>query len=229
MTVEKVLDTARAEIGTTEYPAESNRTKYGRAYGMDGVPWCMIFVWWCFNAAEAGELFYGGGKTASCNQYVSWAKGAGQWITEDFRAGDIIFLNFDKYPDADHVGIVESITQEYVITIEGNTSAAGSQDNGGAVMRKMRRYSDVYGAARPDYKKQEEKETMTQDEFNKMFAAAMEDYIQQQKTADIPNWAVKDGEFAKAVELGITDGTNPCAFIPRYQAAIMALRAREGK
>ena len=37
MTAEKVLDTARAEIGTTEYPAGSNRTKYGRAYGMDNV------------------------------------------------------------------------------------------------------------------------------------------------------------------------------------------------
>ena len=29
----------------------------------------------------------------------------------------------------------------------------------------------------------------------------------------------------EAVKAGITDGTNPCGLIPRYQAAIMALRA----
>lgn len=40
---------------------------------------------------------------------------------------------------------------------------------------------------------------------------------------DVPDWALQ--EFAKAVDLGITDGTNPHSKIPRYQAALMAYRA----
>ena len=34
--------------------------------------------------------------------------------------------------------------------------------------------------------------------------------------------------LAQAVEAGITDGSNPMQLIPRYQAAIMALNAKEG-
>ena len=43
------------------------------------------------------------------------------------------------------------------------------------------------------------------------------------KTLKLPAWAEK--EFAEAKAAGITDGSDPCALIPRYQAAIMALRA----
>lgn len=43
----------------------------------------------------------------------------------------------------------------------------------------------------------------------------------------VPEWA--EEELAEAVASGITDGSNPCGLIPRYQAAIMALRAQKGK
>lgn len=43
------------------------------------------------------------------------------------------------------------------------------------------------------------------------------------KTLSLPKWAEK--EFAEAKDAGITDGTDPMVMIPRYQAAIMALRA----
>ena len=36
-------------------------------------------------------------------------------------------------------------------------------------------------------------------------------------------------ELEEAVKLGITDGKEPMQLIPRYQAAIMAKRARERK
>ena len=42
-------------------------------------------------------------------------------------------------------------------------------------------------------------------------------------TLPVPEWAGK--ELAEARELGITDGENPTWLVPRYQAAIMALRA----
>lgn len=42
-------------------------------------------------------------------------------------------------------------------------------------------------------------------------------------TLSLPDWAKE--EYQKAVDAGITDGTEPMTLIPRYQAAIMALRA----
>ena len=41
-----VLDVARGELGNTEHPAGSNRTRYGKWMGLDGQPWCLRFVLW---------------------------------------------------------------------------------------------------------------------------------------------------------------------------------------
>lgn len=49
----------------------------------------------------------------------------------------------------------------------------------------------------------------------------LQNYLKEQK---LPDWAKKEIEEAKA--LGITDGSNPMQLIPRYQAAIMAKRAK---
>ena len=44
MTANEVLKLAAGELGYTESPANSNRTKYGKWFGFDGQPWCMMFV-----------------------------------------------------------------------------------------------------------------------------------------------------------------------------------------
>ncbi|MCC8156381.1 MAG: N-acetylmuramoyl-L-alanine amidase [Oscillospiraceae bacterium] len=44
---------------------------------------------------------------------------------------------------------------------------------------------------------------------------------------DAPDWA--QDELQEAIDMGITDGTRPMQFIPRYQAAIMAKRAAKAK
>lgn len=63
-----------------------------------------------------------------------------------------------------------------------------------------------------------EDDDMTGEEiYNKL-----QEYLSSQ---EIPKWARE--EFAEAVVLGITDGSNPMQLIPRYQAAIMAKRAKE--
>jgi len=48
----------------------------------------------------------------------------------------------------------------------------------------------------------------------------LNDYLNKQP---FPEWA--KAEFEEAKKAGITDGTNPFGLVPRYQAAIMALRA----
>ena len=147
-----VLSVAEKEIGYVE--ESGNRTKYGKAYGMDGVYWCMIFVWWCFAQAGASALFCGGGKCASCSQLMQWAKQHGKWVTKDYKAGDVLIYDFPgNSVRTDHTGLCVEYNDKYVTAIEGNTSAtgAGSQNNGDVVARKRREAKLVLGAYRPDY------------------------------------------------------------------------------
>lgn len=155
-TVKKILEIARKEIGVTEYPANSNKVKYNTAYyGREvfgaAYPWCCAFIWWLFQQAGAKELFYGGGKIASCTMLMNYYKRQKQFKTSNPLPGDLVFFNFDKNAaDAEHIGIVESVNGGIVITIEGNTGTTNDA-NGGAVMRRERRTTVILGYATPNY------------------------------------------------------------------------------
>ena len=136
-----IVRIASGEIGVKESPSGSNRVKYAKWYGMNGQPWCAMYVSWVF--AQAGLLNAVGGKFAYCPYWVNYAKSTGQWLDreEKPKPGDLIF--FSNGSRACHVGIVEKrIGSSYVQTIEGNTSVT-SNDNGGAVMRRTRSYGKV--------------------------------------------------------------------------------------
>lgn len=70
-----------------------------------------------------------------------------------------------------------------------------------------------------DYRK---KEKETEEMTGEQIYNTLREYLDAQP---VPQWAEK--ELAKAKEMGITDGKNPMQLIPRYQAAIMAMRAAE--
>lgn len=152
MTAEKVLAVARGELGNTESPAGSNRTKYGKWFGLDGYAWCMMFVMWVF--AQVGALKLLPKRTASCGDLMRAAKAAGCWVTKDYRPGDVVIYDFPGGAGTDHTGIIEKVTLTGVVAIEGNTSQSGSQSNGGQVCRKARPYSQIVGVVRPNYQKE---------------------------------------------------------------------------
>lgn len=161
MTAQKILTLAAAELGTTESPAGSNKQKYGKAYGWDGVAWCVMFVWYVFRQSGMSGLFCGGGKTASCGELMNYAKANGLWVTGSYRPGDLVIMDFPGNSTVtDHVGIVESVSGNVLNTIEGNTSpdSSGSQYNGGTVCRKKRDTAKVkvLGAYRPRYREVEQ-------------------------------------------------------------------------
>lgn len=155
-TAEKVLALARAELGTKESPANSNRVKYnswyyGREVSGSAYPWCMVFVQWVF--AQAGVPLPA--RTASCGALMNAAKKTGQWVTKNYRPGDVVIYDFPGGAATDHTGIIEAVTLTGVTAIEGNTSQAGSQSNGGQVCRKTRPYSQIVGVVRPNYQKED--------------------------------------------------------------------------
>lgn len=154
MRASELIKVAEKEIGYTE--GKNNDTKYGKAYGMNNVYWCMQFVWWCFNQLDK-SYFYDGKKCASCSQLMNWAKGKGKWITNGYKAGDILIYNFpNTSAKTDHTGICIGVSGSNVTAIEGNTSSnsSSSQSNGDGVYKKARSLSVVLGAYRPDYEKE---------------------------------------------------------------------------
>ncbi len=150
--VEKILKTAAAEIGYKE--AKTNKTKYGKAYGLYGQPWCVIFQWWVFQQSGLPLLFCSGRKIASCTAVKDFALGREQWVTSKYQPGDLVVFDFTgKKLTTNHIGLVESVSGNTLTTIEGNTSSgsAGSQSNGDGVYRRQRNVSLVIGAYRPKY------------------------------------------------------------------------------
>ena len=161
MSLSKVIEIALGELGKTEFPKGSNLTEYGERYGLNGVPWCVQFLWDCFNRAGERMAFFGGGKTASCSMLLRWYKEQGLTVPmEDVQKGDIVLLNFNGKNTPDHCGLVELVLPGgWVVgirTIEGNTSTSdGSQSNGGCVALKTRYPAQIVAVCRPQYKEEE--------------------------------------------------------------------------
>ena len=159
-TIKQVIDLAESQVGTTEYPPNSNTCVYNECYYghpvADGVPtkndkypWCAVFVWWCF--AQFNPCLVP--KTASCINMGDWFKDHGQWIEPGKQLpGDVVFYKFNTNSRwTNHTGIVKDVLGANDINaIEGNTSEKGSQDNGGAVLVKHRT-SNIVGYGRPSY------------------------------------------------------------------------------
>lgn len=162
MSLSRVIEVARGELGQTESPPNSNRTKYWDAYDpkMQGQPWCVAFLWWCFDKAGERMAFFGGGKTASCSILLRWYREQGLTVpVEEVQVGDIVLLNFNGKGTPDHCGLVDEVLHDFggvIWTIEGNTTTSdGSQDNGGKVCLKQRKPSQIVAVCRPQYKPEE--------------------------------------------------------------------------
>ena len=186
------LEVAREELGNTESPAGSNRTKYGKWMGLDGQPWCMSFVQWCYS--QTGKpLPY---RTGSCSALLDWyRKNKPECIVTSPKPRDIVIYSFG------HTGILESAAAGTVTVVEGNTSpgAAGSQDNGGGVYRRTRNKTLVKAYIRPF----EEDEDMDKETFKRMWLEMRKDL----QDNDSEQWSQQAREWA--VQTKLIQGSDP--------------------
>jgi hypothetical protein len=134
----EIVRVAEKEVGQGEKPLNSNKTKYGKWFGFDGVAWCGMFVSWCY--AQAGFPLPKIGFTkgfAGCQTAVAYFKKNNQ-ITNTPAPGDIVFFDWNRDGRFDHTGVfVKWINNNEFEAIEGNT-AIGNDSNGGTVMRRKR-------------------------------------------------------------------------------------------
>ncbi len=137
------LDSKTANAGSNNY------TKYGAWYGMNGQPWCDMFVSWCGEQAGEAEAV---GKFAYVPSHKNYFECQGRY--HDKRGytpqpGDVIIFRNES-----HIGLVEYLSGGYVHTIEGNTSGGSTLvANGGGVHRKAYGLSSSYimGYGHPAY------------------------------------------------------------------------------
>ena len=148
-----VVDIAKSQLNYKE--TGNNDTMYGKWFGLNNQPWCAMFVSWCFD--QAGLVSKVAAQTkkgfASCDVGLKWFTKKNKIVpVGQAQAGDLVFFQFDKDAQADHVGICASNDGKgFLMVYEGNTSgdSKGSQSNGDGVFLKKRSYSLIMGVARP--------------------------------------------------------------------------------
>lgn len=146
MAYESVLECAISQIGEGNGPGKTN--KYLEWYY--GYPcstyWCAIFMAWCFEQVGILDRLDGLTNKAGCEPWRRWAVSRNLWSTTP-KVGAIVLYDWNPETGdgADHIGIVERIEANGIVAIEGNTSAFGSQTNGGYVMRKLREFKRIMG------------------------------------------------------------------------------------
>lgn len=216
-----ILQKAASQIGYTA--DDRNFNKYNKEYyGYDcGYEWCVVFVWWVFKECGLPQLFYGGKKTASCGTLFNYYKSLGEVVTNKIpQPGDLVEFQFDGVAHC-HIGICESYDGQYVTTIDGNTSVAMSQSNGGEVLRRKRDKKYIWGVIRPAYASELKPQTTTADPdkvwrylFNKIgnaFGAAglmgnmdaeSKFYANNLQNSYNERWGIDDYQYTQEVDAG---------------------------
>lgn len=123
----------------------NNNNAFGKWYGMNYAPWCAMFVTYCYIVAGS-KSFKRGERWAYVPYVVTEAqqKDFGLSITPDPEPGDLVCFDWDGGV-ADHIGMFIKWTDRAngeFLAIEGNT-APTNNSNGGQVMRRTRRRSQV--------------------------------------------------------------------------------------
>jgi CHAP domain len=157
----RAFNKAKAELGTKESPPDTNRCKYTAWYGLVG-PWCAMFVTWAYIQAGAKESFRKGQRWASVGFFLTDARGRDWHLMEigkdQVKQGDLVTFDWEgggrgQSPwRSDHIGMFDRWVNKgagIFKTIEGNT-AVGNDSNGGEVMRRERKMSQVSAFVRTE-------------------------------------------------------------------------------
>ncbi len=148
-----VIDVAKAQVGIMTgktYWVWYYKTRFRDT---DRTPWCGAFVAWCYNKAGLYNKITVAKKYGPLGYVPSYSRFAdkhGMWVNRyTAKGGDIIVFGRNR-----HVGLVEGIVGDYIITIEGNagpTAIIGCKKPGAVVRNAYKiNSSQIKGVIRPD-------------------------------------------------------------------------------
>ena len=156
-----------AELGVREKTGENDGPKveeYLRHVKLKkGDPWCAAFACWVLDQAGIANPRTGWSPGLFAKSKVIWERSrevagkivavagrktvAEQGVAEAVKSlpqkGDIFGIWFRDKGRIAHVGFVDSWSEKWLITVEGNTNEAGSREGDG-VWRKRRLVASVY-------------------------------------------------------------------------------------
>ena len=156
----KVLDIARSYLGVETDSATHKKivdaynsvdpkpVGYTETYDDD---WCDIFVTTVFQQAGLSDLI---GRECGVQRHIGIMEKKGIWKGKSQpKVGDIVTFDWDGGGFADHIGIVESVNNGVITTIEGNSALYAGSTAKTKVNRKTYNWNSNYikGYARPAY------------------------------------------------------------------------------
>ena len=156
---EILLDLARGYIGVEQFDSRHNtivsiynsgKSSYSGYRVSTYDDWCDIFVSSMYQHSGLIDLI---DKEAYVPYHIRLMKNKGIWVGNSGpQSGDLITFDWNLDGLADHIGIVEKVEGDKVITIEGNTSDRNYDES--KVVRKSHRLNARYiiGYSRPQYK-----------------------------------------------------------------------------
>ena len=154
MSIQAVLNAARAEIGYKE--KSNNDNKFAKVAGhANNQPWCATFVRACFIKGEEEKAIP---DSAYCPHIEAWGRGHNRVVPiREAKRGDLVLFDFDRTGKSSHIGILNisfsEKNSEFLYTIEGNTSAISASEGDG-VQKKKRHVSVVRIIVRPKWSKE---------------------------------------------------------------------------
>ena len=206
------VDAARSYLGFSEASGKHrkiidlyNTGNLPRGYRLTYAdPWCCAFD--SAVAQQCGMLNIIP-KECGCEEQIKLWQKMERWCEDDGyipKPGDLAYYDWeddgtgDCKGEADHVGIVEKVSEGTIHVIEGN------------------RYDSV------DYRY-----IKVNDRYLRGFGLPNFKWWAEQQTKSEPKpepWYIRDGSWQEATRLGLFDGNRPTANITRAEAAVVALR-----
>ena len=145
-----LIETAQSQIGVREATGHNDGVQvelYLEVSNLKrGNPWCAAFVAWCFKQCSIAAPI-----SAYCPDWfkknVVYKRGVTKSFAEcNVRKGDVFGIYFPELKRIAHEGLIESIHNDYITTVEGNTNDMLSREGDG-VYRKRRQIRQVYAVA----------------------------------------------------------------------------------
>lgn len=151
---EKALEIAITQLGIRENGSSNSGKEvdqYLKSVALKpGLPWCMAFVYWCYNQAAtvAGVpnfLIRTGGVLHQWNEQQPQRKIVLDKVLKKpaiIQPGAVFIMDYGK--GTGHTGLVERIHNGLIETVEGNTNDEGSRE-GYEVCRRTRKLALIKG------------------------------------------------------------------------------------
>ena len=154
MTRDEMFNKASSYIKATPYPNPNQFTKF-QFKDNQSHAWCGAFIHYVVKQDLNCDWLESCKNFGYVPEIARWAKSKGYWCDDYTKAkkGDLVVFNFTSQKDwYSHIGIVDNISGNNVISVDGNTNYGNYEKN--CCVRKTRNKKYVKGVVLLPYKEE---------------------------------------------------------------------------